>query len=94
MDPVFVSGHARTSVVQWIPATSNPAAVASPSASRQHQTADGWEIPSNSIVLEEELGEGCFGKVHKGVVRGPILHSRTMKSSICRVVAVKFLKGG
>ena len=44
------------------------------------------------MVVEEELGEGCFGEVHKGIVKGPIPNSRTMKHSICVTVALKFLK--
>ena len=56
--------------------------------------ADDWELPSPSILLTDEqpLGEGCFGTVHRGVVKGPILHSRTMKNTICMNVTVKFLK--
>ena len=44
------------------------------------------------MVVEEQLGEGCFGEVHKGIVKGPIPNSRTMKHSICVTVALKFLK--
>ena len=56
--------------------------------------ADDWELPSSNILLtdEEPLGEGCFGLVHRGVVKGPITYSRMMKNSICINVAVKFLK--
>ena len=56
--------------------------------------ADDWELPSANILLTEEepLGEGCFGLVHRGVVKGPIVHSRTMKNTICMNVAIKFLK--
>ena len=56
--------------------------------------ADDWELPSTNILLTEEepLGEGCFGMVHRGVVKGPILHSRMMKNTICMNVAIKFLK--
>ena len=56
--------------------------------------ADDWELPSPSILLmdEQPLGEGCFGTVHRGVVKGPIIHSRTMKNTICMNIAVKFLK--
>lgn len=56
--------------------------------------ADDWELPSANILLTEEepLGEGCFGMVHRGVVKGPIIHSRMMKNTICINVAIKFLK--
>ena len=53
---------------------------------------DDWEIPSDNVIIEEELGEGCFGMVYKGVVKGPIPNSRTMTTSICKLVAIKFLK--
>ena len=53
---------------------------------------DSWEIPSNQVIVEEELGEGCFGEVHKGIVMGPISNSRLMNGAICVTVAIKFLK--
>ena len=54
---------------------------------------DEWEIPSATVVTEQQLGEGCFGQVYKGFVRGPIPGSRTMKDCILATVAVKYLKG-
>ena len=54
---------------------------------------DEWEIPPVALDVEKELGEGAFGEVYKGVVRGPIPGSRTMKDSIGSVVAIKYLKG-
>lgn len=53
---------------------------------------DKWEIPAGSIILEEMLGEGCFGEVHRGVVKGPLPSTHMMKSAICKTVALKFLK--
>ena len=53
---------------------------------------DEWELPPDHVVLEEELGEGCFGKVLKGFVRGPVASSRVMKNSLYETVAIKFLK--
>ena len=53
---------------------------------------DGWEIPSDHIILEEEIGEGCFGMVHKGIVKGPLPGCVTMKTDYCRKVAIKLLK--
>ncbi|CAB4063694.1 INSR [Lepeophtheirus salmonis] len=38
--------------------------------------ADEWEVPRNSVELLEELGNGCFGMVHKGIFIGPDKISR------------------
>ena len=54
---------------------------------------NGWEIPSQYIVREHELGEGSFGKVAKGYIRGPIPGTYTMKDQFHVSVAIKFLKG-
>ena len=54
---------------------------------------NGWEIPLEYIVREQQLGEGSFGKVAKGFIRGPIPGTYTMKSRLHASVAMKFLKG-
>lgn len=54
---------------------------------------DEWEIPPIALVIEKQLGEGCFGEVYKGFVQGPIPGSRTMKNSLCTTAAIKYLKG-
>ena len=54
---------------------------------------DEWEIPPVTLEVEKPLGEGCFGQVYRGFVRGPIPGSRTMKDSICTTAAIKYLKG-
>ena len=59
---------------------------------RDRLPVDKWEIPASSIILEERLGEGCFGEVHRGVVKGPLPSTHMMKSAICKTVAIKFLK--
>ena len=56
---------------------------------------DEWEIPANEVVVEEQLGEGAFGEVYKGVVKCPITNLKvplSMKKSICTPVAIKLLK--
>ena len=30
---------------------------------------DHWEVDVDLVTLEEELGEGAFGKVYKGVIK-------------------------
>ncbi len=53
---------------------------------------DEWEIPVGAVIVESKFGEGCFGEVHRGIVRGPLPSTRTMKSNICVAVAIKMLK--
>ena len=53
---------------------------------------DEWEIPVGAVIVESKFGEGCFGEVHRGVVRGPIQSTRSMKTNICVAVAIKMLK--
>lgn len=55
-------------------------------------TNDGWEIPRSSIILEGELGEGCFSQVYRGFVKGPLVSSHAMRNSIYKPVAIKLLK--
>ena len=58
---------------------------------------DRWEVSSSDLVLEEKLGEGCFGEVYKGVVRKPGNSSPQIPESLKKFkgikVAIKFLKG-
>ena len=53
---------------------------------------DEWEIPVEAVIVDAKFGEGCFGEVHKGVVRGPLPSTRSMKTNICVSVAIKMLK--
>ncbi|XP_020627726.1 tyrosine-protein kinase receptor torso-like [Orbicella faveolata] len=39
---------------------------------------DHWEVDGDLVTLEEELGEGAFGKVYKGVLRELTTPSRKM----------------
>ena len=45
-----------------------------------------------AVIVEAKFGEGCFGEVHRGVVRGPLPGTRSMKTNICVAVAIKMLK--
>jgi serine/threonine protein kinase len=58
-------------------------------------TADEWEIPPEQVIVEGNIGEGAFGEVLKGAVKGPLSNPkvpRALKSSICIPVAIKMLK--
>ena len=57
--------------------------------------ADEWEIPPAQVIVEETIGEGAFGEVVKGTLKGPLSNPkipRALKTSICIPVAVKMLK--
>ena len=56
---------------------------------------DKWEIASKNVFFETSIGEGAFGVVSKGIIRGPIVNSKvrmTVKQSFCTPVAIKTLK--
>lgn len=69
---------------------------------------DHWEVDGDLVTLEEELGEGAFGKVYKGILKELSMPSRKMsmmppmksirKNTIKQTggftVAVKMLHGG
>ena len=68
---------------------------------------DDWEVDGELVSLEEELGEGAFGKVYKGTLKETSTLSRklskrpptnalrktTIKQSTGFTVAVKMLHG-
>ena len=68
---------------------------------------DHWEVDGNLVSLEEELGEGAFGKVYKGALKEhtppsqrlslktPVKTSRTatIEGNEVFTVAVKMLHG-
>ena len=68
---------------------------------------DHWEVDGDLVTLEEELGEGAFGKVYKGILKELTTPSRkmsimppinvigknTIKQTGVLTVAVKMLHG-
>ena len=56
---------------------------------------DKWEIPACDVIINNKLGEGCFGSVYRGVIKGPINNPKipaSLKNILCPTVAIKFLK--
>ncbi len=56
---------------------------------------DEWEVPATELVVDHKLGEGEFGEVYKGAIRGPLRNpkiSSLLRQSIGVPVAIKFLK--
>ena len=54
---------------------------------------DHWEVDGNLVSLEEELGEGAFGKVYKGAFKelSPLSRKPSFKTpmSISRTATIK-----
>ena len=56
---------------------------------------DEWELSPSEIIMDRCLGEGAFGEVYKGVLKGPVQCSKvppSMRNTVPLVVAVKLLK--
>ena len=56
---------------------------------------DEWEVSPSEVIVEDSLGEGAFGEVYKGTLKGPILCSKvrpSQRKAVCTDVAIKLLK--
>ena len=56
---------------------------------------DEWDISPDDVIVEQLLGEGAFGEVYKGVIRGPLENpkiSAVLRQAIGVPVAIKLLK--
>lgn len=59
------------------------------------ESCDEWEIPSKSVIITKRLGEGCFGEVFKGEIKGfknTHIISYQSRQDKERSVAIKVLK--
>ena len=57
---------------------------------------DIFEVPAQCIILDQRLGEGCFGEVYRGIVRGDYSNrylTAYLRQKSHQFVAVKILKG-
>ena len=58
-------------------------------------SVDEWEISTDDIIMEEQLGKGAFGDVYKGVIRVPLENPKLntiLRKAIGVPVAIKMLK--
>ncbi len=57
---------------------------------------DEWEVSPSSVTIEDPLGEGAFGEVYKGLLKGPLTNSKlkpAYRNMVIVSVAIKLLKG-
>ena len=57
---------------------------------------DDWEVSPSDIVVDESLGEGAFGEVYKGFLKGPLTCNKvkpSYRNAVHVGVAIKLLKG-
>ena len=57
---------------------------------------DEWELCPTDITVDDLLGEGAFGEVYKGFLKGPLSNTRVKpeyRNLLHIPVAIKLLKG-
>lgn len=84
IDPIFSMNHSTTR---------RPTNVTTPT--EEPLLTDEWEVSPGEIIVEASLGEGAFGEVYKGILKGPIACSKvrpSQRKAVFIEVAIKLLK--
>ena len=56
---------------------------------------DEWEVSTDDVIIDQLLGEGAFGEVYKGEVRGPLENPKIpadLREAFNVPVAIKLIK--
>ncbi len=64
----------------------------------ENTISDEWEIAPSEITVEHEgkLGEGAFGEVYRGFLKGPLTNGKVkpeFRNALHLSIAIKLLKG-
>ena len=75
--------------------SNRPLLLSSPMTPTDSMLVDEWEVPPSEIIVDKSLGEGAFGLVYKGILKGPVLCTKVrpnMRNAVSLEVAIKLLK--
>ena len=59
------------------------------------QLVDEWEVSPSEVIVGDSLGEGAFGEVYRGSLKGPISCTKvqpSLRKAVFVDVAIKLLK--
>ena len=58
--------------------------------------SDEWELSPSDVTVDKLLGEGAFGEVYSGYLKGPLANNKVkpeFRNALHLPVAIKLLKG-
>ena len=62
----------------------------------QNKLSDEWEVLPSDVIVDELLGQGAFGEVYRGYLKGPLANGKVkteFRNALHLPVAIKLLKG-